>query len=100
HTRFSRDWSSDVCSSDLFGDRTKKSGYWELRPGGRPTPIIWEDRSIGGVQKAENADRIIYTAQTFTEFPDYWVADTRFRSPRKEIGSASGRGRRAALAGA
>src|SRR5690606_39731359 len=20
HTRFSRDWSSDVCSSDLFGD--------------------------------------------------------------------------------
>src|SRR5690606_39297614 len=24
HTRFSRDWSSDVCSSDLFADRIKE----------------------------------------------------------------------------
>src|SRR5690606_41159074 len=23
HTRFSRDWSSDVCSSDLIGDRNQ-----------------------------------------------------------------------------
>src|SRR6266700_5854310 len=26
HTRFSRDWSSDVCSSDLLGD--EGSGFW------------------------------------------------------------------------
>jgi len=66
-----------------FGDRTKKSGYFELRPGAKPQPIVWEDRAIGGVQKAADADRIIYTAQTFTEFPDYWVSDTRFRAPRR-----------------
>lgn len=66
-----------------FGERTKKSGYWELRPGARPEPVVFEDRSIGSVQKADDADRIIYTAQTFTEFPDYWVSDTRFRSPRR-----------------
>jgi dipeptidyl aminopeptidase/acylaminoacyl peptidase len=66
-----------------FGERTKRSGYYELRPGGVPQPLVFEDRSIGGVQKAENSDRIIYTQQTFTEFPDYWVADTRFRQPRR-----------------
>jgi dipeptidyl aminopeptidase/acylaminoacyl peptidase len=74
---------SQPITLSAFGERTKKSGYWELRPGQRPTPVVWEDRSIGGVQKAENSDRIVYTAQTFTEFPDYWVSDTRFRAPRR-----------------
>src|SRR5690606_39597279 len=26
HTRFSRDWSSDVCSSDLWGSRRARNG--------------------------------------------------------------------------
>src|SRR5690606_17287220 len=38
HTRFSRDWSSDVCSSDLGGDATPPpapaQGDWELLSGG------------------------------------------------------------------
>src|SRR5690606_40778023 len=27
HTRFSRDWSSDVCSSDLITENSKMSGF-------------------------------------------------------------------------
>src|SRR5690606_11915521 len=27
HTRFSRDWSSDVCSSDLLGDEGRSAAY-------------------------------------------------------------------------
>src|SRR5690606_41290583 len=31
HTRFSRDWSSDVCSSDLFPDREALDGdHWKM----------------------------------------------------------------------
>src|SRR5690606_39734489 len=30
HTRFSRDWSSDVCSSDLFYPRERKPGNLAL----------------------------------------------------------------------
>ena len=41
------------------------------------------DKSIGGAQKAKNADRMIFTEQTFQEFPDYWVSDATFASPRK-----------------
>ena len=67
-----------------YGDLTKKSGYWSLAAGGgAPKPLIWADESIGAAQKAKNADRVIFTKQTFEEFPDYWVSDTTFASPRK-----------------
>src|SRR5690606_39297388 len=35
HTRFSRDWSSDVCSSDLHPRSDRKAGRHQNR-GGRP----------------------------------------------------------------
>src|SRR6266508_6067981 len=31
HTRWPRDWSSDVCSSDLMADRSVKEGRWEKK---------------------------------------------------------------------
>ena len=66
-----------------YGDRTKKSGYWEVEAGREPEPLIWLDKSVGRPTKADDADQIIFTQQTFAEFPDYWVSDTRFRNPRK-----------------
>src|SRR5690606_39865440 len=38
HTRFSRDWSSDVCSSDLMSSGDERSGvlYVANRADGRP----------------------------------------------------------------
>src|SRR5690606_27316268 len=44
HTIFSRDWSSDVCSSDLGGTRTPSPGRWRRRPWRRrrsPCPPAW-----------------------------------------------------------
>ena len=66
-----------------YGDRTKKSGYWQVTAGQAPTPTIWADKNIGGVAKAAKADRLIFTQQAFDEFPDYWTASTAFASPRK-----------------
>ena len=66
-----------------YGHTTKKSGYWEVEKGGEPEPLIWLDKSVGRPIKADDADRIVFTQQTFVEFPDYWVSDTRFRNPRK-----------------
>jgi len=66
-----------------YGDRTKKSGYWKVTAGQAPTPIIWVDKAIGGVVKAANADRLIYTEQDFDEFPDYWMTNSAFASPKK-----------------
>ena len=67
-----------------YGDWTKKSGYWRVPAGGgKPTPLIWADKSIGQAQKAKNADRVIFTQQSFEEFPDYWASDSSFGSPKK-----------------
>jgi dipeptidyl aminopeptidase/acylaminoacyl peptidase len=66
-----------------YGEWTKESGYYRLAPGGKPQPIIYEEKAIGGVSKAAKADRLIFTQQTAAEFPDYWVSTTSFSSPRK-----------------
>lgn len=55
--------ASDTVGLDLtkplmlaaYGSRTKKSGYWTLAPSQAPQPIVWEDRNIGSVIKAEYA---------------------------------------------
>jgi len=66
-----------------YGERTKKSGYWEVEKGGAPEPLVWVDKSVGRPVKADEADRMVFTQETFVEFPDYWVSDTRFRNARK-----------------
>jgi dipeptidyl aminopeptidase/acylaminoacyl peptidase len=66
-----------------YGEWTKKTGYWQVTPGQAPRQLIWADKSIGSAQKADSADRVLFTQQTFQEFPDVWVSDARFTSPRK-----------------
>ena len=67
-----------------YGEWTKKSGYWEMPAGGgKAAPLLWADKMIGEVQKAKHADRVIFTEQTFREFPDYWTSNTKFATPTK-----------------
>lgn len=66
-----------------YGEWTKKSGYFFAQAGREPQPLTWQDRMLGGVRKAENADRVIFTSQTFEEFPDWYVATTRFDNARR-----------------
>ena len=71
-----------------FGEWTKQSGYVELTAGGSPAPLIWADKSVGAPIAAKNADRIVFTQQTFNQFPNYWVADKRFTNPRQVTDAA------------
>ncbi|HEY2375688.1 MAG TPA: prolyl oligopeptidase family serine peptidase [Gemmatimonadaceae bacterium] len=66
-----------------YGEWTKKTGYWTASFGKAPVPLVFADKQIGQAQKAEKADRVVFTEQTFKEFPDYWVSTTAFASPRK-----------------
>lgn len=66
-----------------YGDKTKKSGYFEVKPGKSPTVLHYKDKMIRGALKASKADRIFYTEQTFEEFPDYWITSSAFKSPEK-----------------
>jgi len=66
-----------------YGEWTKKSGYYTLAPGAKPTPLIFDDADIGQAIKAEQADRVIFTKQTFTVSPDWYASTTAFTSPKK-----------------
>ena len=66
-----------------YGEYTKKTGYFSLAPGQAPQPLIWADKAIGAPIVAKNADRVIFTQQTFTEYPNYWVSTKEFGAPRQ-----------------
>ena len=59
---------------------TKEAGYYEDRFDRRsePTRLVWDDVLFGSLRKAEDADRLLFTKQTFQDFPDLWVADGDF----------------------
>ncbi len=60
-----------------YGEWTKKAGYYEL-DGKELKKLVYEDKSYGGLAKAKKADRVVYTQETFVDFPNYFVADMRF----------------------
>jgi dipeptidyl aminopeptidase/acylaminoacyl peptidase len=65
------------------GEWTKKSGFSELPPGQAPSSLLWVDKAVGTPTPAKSADRVIFTEQTFNQYPNFWVADKRITSPRR-----------------
>jgi dipeptidyl aminopeptidase/acylaminoacyl peptidase len=66
-----------------YGDWTKKSGYYSLKVGDEPKRLFLLDKSFGTPRKAKKADKILYTIETFAEFPDYYVSDLSFKDQKK-----------------
>jgi dipeptidyl aminopeptidase/acylaminoacyl peptidase len=68
---------------NAYGEWTKQSGYWRGLAGKAPTPLLYGDKAIGQLQKAPRADRVIFTQQTFTEFPDWYTSSGTLAAPAK-----------------
>ncbi len=66
-----------------YGEWTKKTGYFALKAGQSPRELVYEDRNFGRPVKALNSDQVLYTIQTFTDFPDYYVSNSTFAQPKK-----------------
>jgi len=58
----------------IYGERTKKSGYARLRLGQDTERLVWLDKNVGRLAKAEKADVFAYVVQGFDDSPDYFVA--------------------------
>lgn len=63
-----------------FGERTKQAGYYDLH-NGRLQPLVFSDNIYVLAQKAANADRVLFSRQSWTEFPDLHVAGADFARP-------------------
>jgi dipeptidyl aminopeptidase/acylaminoacyl peptidase len=70
-----------------YGEWTKKEGFFELR-NGQLRELAWEDRKFGRPQKALDAERYLFTVQTFRDFPDLWVSG-RELSNRQRVTTAN-----------
>ncbi|MEZ5319362.1 MAG: prolyl oligopeptidase family serine peptidase [Vicinamibacterales bacterium] len=65
--------------------RTKAEGFYRLPAAGGAAPekLIALDKALGNPTKAKHADVVVFTESRFDEFPNLWVSDTNFTSPRK-----------------
>jgi dienelactone hydrolase len=66
-----------------YGEWTKQTGYFRLDPNGSLVRLVLADKSIGRPVKAKSADRVLFTTETFVEFPNYYVSATDFKNPIK-----------------
>jgi hypothetical protein len=65
-------------------DESKASGLYRVPfTAGAPEKIVMMDKALGAISKAKNADVVAFTASKFDEFPDYWLTDMAFSSPKK-----------------
>ena len=62
---------------DAYGQWTKKEGFFEL-DGDDLEQLTWEDRRFDTPRKAANAERYLFSAQTFQEYPDLYVSGNDF----------------------
>ena len=69
--------------------KNRSMGFFQLDAhGGTPEQLILAKKMLGSVLKAKQADTILFTQQSFTEFPDLWRTDLHFQHPIK-ISSAN-----------
>ncbi len=67
-----------------YGEWTKKAGYFHSNPDGTMEKLVYDDVMFGRrIRKAKNADKILYTQETFVDFADYYVSNSRFQNPVK-----------------
>lgn len=72
---------------DAYGEWTKQEGFFEL-DGDDLEELTWEDRRFSYPIKAGEADRYLFTVQTWQDFPDLWVSDGAF-SDRERVSMAN-----------
>ena len=67
-----------------YHDMEKYTALFSMKAGTPGvTAIVEEPKKYTLRAKAKAADRILYTRESYTEFPDLWVTDMNFRKPRK-----------------
>lgn len=67
-----------------FDESTKASGYYQLSlKTGALTNLIMSKHHYAGTAKALQANRLLFTRESYTEFPDVWTTDLTFTAPKK-----------------
>ena len=68
-----------------INQETMAQGFFQDRVTGNKTPkkLIMADKKFGFLNKAKKADRLLFSRNSFDEYPDLWVSDINIRNARK-----------------
>jgi dipeptidyl aminopeptidase/acylaminoacyl peptidase len=67
-----------------FDETTKASGFFSLSlKTGELRRLLMSDHRYAGTTKALLSDRILFTRESFTEYPDAWISNITLQAPRK-----------------
>ncbi len=67
-------------------DRTRATGFYRmpsLTATTAPEKVVMVDKAFGAVNKAKNADTVVFTLSRYEEFPDLWTSDLTFKDMKK-----------------
>ena len=68
--------------ASVFDERSKDSGFYRLYlRGDAPLELALSGHHYGIVQKAEDAERLLFTRENFDEFPNLWASDLQLSEP-------------------
>jgi acetyl esterase/lipase len=67
----------------MNGEWTKKSGYAQLKPAAGIDRLVWLDKSVGSLAKAEDAEVYGYIVQDYDDSPDIFVAGADLKDARQ-----------------
>ena len=79
-----RDPKADLLLSG-FNLKTKAMGYYRdrLESTDKPTGLIARDKRFSNLQKAKDADVLLFRQSSFEEYPDLWATDLDFQNAQK-----------------
>ncbi|HTH54991.1 MAG TPA: prolyl oligopeptidase family serine peptidase [Cyclobacteriaceae bacterium] len=67
-----------------FNETTKASGYYKLSLNDmKLTRLVMDNCRFGGLVKAKASNQVLYTRETFREFPDVWTSDLSLANSKK-----------------
>ena len=79
--------TTDLSKPQLLGAvnlRTRDTGFYRLEPGGgAPKLLVMAARAFGTPTKARDAAVYLLTAQTFSDYPDYYITSPDFKELKK-----------------
>ncbi|HBL74856.1 MAG TPA: hypothetical protein DD458_06445 [Prolixibacteraceae bacterium] len=68
-----------------FDERSKASGFFDVdfKSFKEPNLLLAEDKRFGIPLKAKDFDKVVFTRESYSEFPDLWASDLKFDKPKK-----------------
>jgi len=66
-----------------YGVWSEKRGYARVLPGGVVEDLVFDDKLVSGLVKADSADVYVYRSMAFDDPPDYFAAGPDLSSPRQ-----------------